>query len=111
MRIPWFRHARGRTIALLNVAAPLPTAAPSAAASAGADDLRVDTYVLPPGTSTPSLDEIRTEGTKETLRRLTSELRSEARLAAETVGPAATYAPPAAEPSATAPAPERPKGA
>ncbi|MEU4497152.1 hypothetical protein AB0F96_27835 [Streptomyces sp. NPDC023998] len=111
MRIPWFRHAHGRTIALLTVAALLPTAAPSAAASAGADDLRVETYVLPLGTSTPSLDEIRTRGAQETLRRLSSEMQSEARPAAETVGPAASYAPPAAEPSATAPAPERPKGA
>ncbi|WP_328394562.1 hypothetical protein OHS70_06450 [Streptomyces sp. NBC_00390] len=110
MRIPWFRHARGQTIALLTVAALLPAAAPSAAASAGADDLRVETYVLPPGASTPSLDEIRTEGAKESLRRLTNEMQS-ARLAAETVGPAASYAPPAAQPSATAPAPERPKGA
>ncbi|GGT02591.1 hypothetical protein GCM10010271_00360 [Streptomyces kurssanovii] len=106
MRIPWSRHAHGRTLALLTIAALLPTAAPSSAAPAGGDDLRVETYVLPSGASKPSLEEVRSGRATEVLRRLTREMQSDARLPAETVGPAASYAPLAKQPSATAPAPE-----
>lgn len=109
MRIPWFRHARGRTIALLTVAALLPSAAPSAA-STGPDNLRVQTYVLPSGTSAMTFDELRAAGAAGSLQRLADGMRSDARLAAETVGPAASYAPLATEPSAVASVPDRALG-
>ncbi|WP_254707200.1 NucA/NucB deoxyribonuclease domain-containing protein [Streptomyces lunaelactis] len=80
-------------------------AGPAAAAAGGEDDLRVETYVLPSGAARPSLEEVRGGRATEALRRMTREMQSEARLPAETVGPAASYAPLAEEPSGTVPAP------
>ncbi|MGW1881573.1 hypothetical protein [Streptomyces sp. NPDC001970] len=105
MRIPWLRHARGRTFALLTIAALLPVAAPAAAAAGGQDDLRIETYVMPSGAAHPSLEDLRSGRVRETLRRMTGEMQSEARLPAETVGPAASYAPLSKEPSGSAPTP------
>ncbi|MFD9219589.1 hypothetical protein ACFWDI_06055 [Streptomyces sp. NPDC060064] len=89
---------------MLTIAALLPVAAPAATAAGNQTDLRVETYMLPSGAAKPSLDELRSRQGMETLRHKVRAMESDARLAAETVGPAASYAPSATEPSGSAPA-------
>ncbi|MDO0916831.1 hypothetical protein QQM39_40295 [Streptomyces sp. DT2A-34] len=71
----------------------LSAAAPSLANADGAADLRVESYVLPSGAAKPSLTELQSGRGMERLRELARKAEPGARLAQETVGPAASYAP------------------
>ncbi|MFD3580711.1 hypothetical protein [Streptomyces sp. NPDC058644] len=66
---------------------------------------RVESYVLPSGAGRPSLEQLRAPGGMDRLRSLARALEPEAPLAAETVGPAASYAPLSRHASAAAPLP------
>ncbi|MFD9484632.1 hypothetical protein ACFWBX_11625 [Streptomyces sp. NPDC059991] len=86
------RNARARTMALAASALIWPLAAP-AAAHAAPPDQRVDTYVLPYGAHAPSLAELKGGQGLAKLRALADDGAAQARLAKETVGPAASFAP------------------
>ncbi|MFE6157437.1 hypothetical protein ACFQ7F_00750 [Streptomyces sp. NPDC056486] len=104
MTRPWLGIAcRGALAALLAA-----TLLPAAASSAGADDspvLSMRTYALPLGAK-PTLAQLQNEGVMKRLQARAQEEHAQASLAAaETVGPAATYADLDQEPSATPPPP------
>ncbi|WSQ15186.1 hypothetical protein OG604_50030 [Streptomyces sp. NBC_01231] len=63
------------------------------ASEEGSDDLRVESYVLPVGAAKPSLKDLQGGQGTERLRELAGQAEPGAGLAAETVGPAASYAP------------------
>jgi hypothetical protein len=63
------------------------------AAEDSSDDLRVESYVLPVGAAKPSLEELQSGQGMERLRELAGQAEPGVGLAAETVGPAASYAP------------------
>ncbi|WP_245238664.1 hypothetical protein [Streptomyces sp. MZ04] len=67
--------------------------------------MRVESYVLPSGAARPSLEQLQSPGGMDRLRSLARALEPQAPLAAETVGPAASYAPLSRRASATAPLP------
>ncbi|GAV38199.1 NucA/NucB deoxyribonuclease domain-containing protein [Streptomyces acidiscabies] len=63
------------------------------AADNGPDDLRVESYVLPVGAAKPSLEDLQSGRGMERLRELVGQAEPGVGLAAETVGPAASYTP------------------
>lgn len=67
------------------------------------DDLRVESYVLPVGAAKPSLKDLQSGQGMERLRELAGQAEPGAALAAETVGPAASYAPLSRRASGAAP--------
>ncbi|GAA0629083.1 NucA/NucB deoxyribonuclease domain-containing protein [Streptomyces crystallinus] len=86
------RNVRARSIALAASALIWPLVTP-AVAHAASPDQRVDTYVLPYGAHAPSLAELKSGQGLATLRALANAGDIQARLAKETVGPAASFAP------------------
>ncbi|MFK8909815.1 NucA/NucB deoxyribonuclease domain-containing protein [Streptomyces sp. YS-3] len=104
----FLRNARGCTMALAASALMWPLAAPASAHGAPLDQ-RVDTYVLPYGAHAPSLAELRSGQGLARLRALADDGDTQARLAKETVGPAASFAPRARRESAR-PAPTKSEG-
>ncbi|MFD9280268.1 hypothetical protein ACFWD7_23690 [Streptomyces mirabilis] len=68
------------------------SATPVPASADGSDDLRVESYVLPVGAVKPSLEDVQNGRGMERLRELAAQAEPGVGLAAETVGPAATYA-------------------
>ncbi|MFG2305298.1 hypothetical protein [Actinacidiphila glaucinigra] len=93
--------------ALLTTALLVPLIAPTAAVAQPAA-LTIDSYVLPPGAATPALQHLRSPQEAAALDRQADQSAAEGiRSPQELVGPAASYAPRAAQPSAVAP-PQRP---
>ncbi|MCZ4603685.1 hypothetical protein O3S80_07835 [Streptomyces sp. Lzd4kr] len=71
--------------------AALLTMVPSAATAADAGELRVETNMLPFGAAKPSLERLQNGNGTARLRQLVAAAEPQARLALETVGPAASY--------------------
>ncbi len=88
-------------LAGLTAAALLPTLSPATADSGEASEMRVESFVLPLGAAKPSLEDLRAGDGMEQLDRLAREMEPEARIAPETMGPAASFAPKARQASAT----------
>ncbi|MFF7258676.1 hypothetical protein ACFZCL_00055 [Streptomyces sp. NPDC008159] len=78
-------------------------AAPSAAQADESMDVEVESYVLPLGSTAPSLEELQSQHGMELLRDMAQDAESIAELPNETVGPAAAYAPLARQPSRSTP--------
>lgn len=84
-------------------AVALLSAVPSMAQADASADLEVESYVLPLGSATPSLEELQSEGGMQRLRDIARTAEPIAQLPYETVGSAASYAPLARQPSQTTP--------
>jgi hypothetical protein len=102
MHIPWLKRAGRQTLTMATTVALL-SAVPSIAQADASADLEVESYVLPIGSATPSLEELQSAGGMERLRDIARSAEPIARLPHETVGPAASYAQLATQPSRTAP--------
>jgi hypothetical protein len=85
------------------IAVALLSVTPSMAQARVTADLEVESYVLPVGSTAPSLEELQNEHGMERLRDIARNAEPIAQLPYETVGPAATYAPRAGQPSQSAP--------
>ncbi|MFJ6662226.1 hypothetical protein ACIQNG_38675 [Streptomyces sp. NPDC091377] len=88
----------------MTAVAVVSAAAPSATGAGSPDDLRVESYVVPVGAVKPSLEELQSGRGVERLRQLARQAEPGARLARETAGPAASYAPLSQRPSGSPPA-------
>ncbi|MEW2576793.1 NucA/NucB deoxyribonuclease domain-containing protein [Streptomyces syringium] len=79
----------------------LPLASPASATDSPADELTVETYIVPAGTHVPSLEELQSDAAFDSFRsRIQASAEGDAQAAAETTGPAASYDPHTADPSA-----------
>jgi hypothetical protein len=92
MDLTWFRRRAAQAVAVL-VPMALLTAAPSVASAGDADELRVETYVLPVGAAKPSLEALKNGDGMARLRQLAAATEPQAQMPLETAGPAAAYAP------------------
>ncbi|MBP2401303.1 NucA/NucB deoxyribonuclease domain-containing protein [Streptomyces syringium] len=95
------RRLRGLAL-FATVAVLLPLASPASATDSPADELSVETYMLPAGTPVPPLEELQSDAAFDSFRsRIRASAEGDTRAAAETIGPAASYEPRTAEPSTT----------
>lgn len=103
MHIPWFRRARRQALTMATAVALLSAAAPSMAQADTSADPEVESYVLPLGSETPSLEELQSERGLDRLRDVAQNAEPVAQLPQETAGPAASYAPLARQASQSTP--------
>ncbi len=89
MDISWFRSV-GRRVFTMATAVALLSAVPSAAQADGPADLEVESYVLPLGSATLSLEELQSDGGMQRLRNIARNAEPIAQLPHEPLGPAAS---------------------